>query len=106
MISGLEIELDPALLRLEVLEPRDDPLDGGDGLDGDARRVEAHRERDPVGFGRRAAGEAAGVGGGEDVVQDEEPAVVACQDLCKGEADGEVDLFGLSAGEVGQGDFG
>ena len=49
--------------------------------------------------------EAAGVGGGEDVVQDEEPAVVSCQDLCEGEADGEVDLFGLSAGEVEEGDF-
>jgi len=50
--------------------------------------------------------EAAGVGGGEDVVQDEEPAVVACQDLCEGQPDGEVDLFGLSAGEVEEGDFG
>ena len=27
--------------------------------------------------------QAAGVGGGEDVVQDEEPAVVSSQDLCK-----------------------
>jgi hypothetical protein len=29
------------------------------------------------------SGQAAGVGGGEDVVQDEEPAVVSCQDLFK-----------------------
>ena len=52
------------------------------------------------------AGEAAGVGGGENVIQDEESAVVACKDLSEGEADGEVDLFGFSAGEVEEGDFG